>query len=249
MSARALTATAMGFRDQRRRPLLLIVLVVVPAYAIFRSIATTESTPRLIGLPGDASVLTTMKDVHGAVMAGQAIAFVAALCGVFVMQSALQGDRRLVIAGFRPGETITARLAVLGATTVLVVGVSLGVTALAFEPQSWLPFAAATLLIGLVYGALGALAGAMLDKLAATYLMLFLPITDLGIAQNPMFGDGSPEWWAALLPGHGPSRVMVDGAFAPGFHAGWQLALGLAWVALLALAVSVVLRRAVSARR
>ena len=247
-AGRALTATAMGFRDQRRRPLLLILLVVVPAYVVLRSIAITEATPRLIGLPGDTSVLTTMKDIHGAVMAGQAIAFVAALCGVFVMQAALEGDRRLVIAGFRPGETIVARLAVLGAATLLVVGVSLGVTATAFEPQSWLSFAAATLLIGLVYGALGALSGALLDKLAATYLMLFLPMTDLGIAQNPMFGDGSPEWWAALLPGYGPARVMIDGAFAPGFHAGWQLLLSLGWTALLALAVAVVLRRAVSAR-
>ncbi len=41
--------------------------------------------------------------------AGTAIAFVAALVGVFVMQSALQGDRRLVVAGFQPGEAIFAR--------------------------------------------------------------------------------------------------------------------------------------------
>lgn len=248
MLGRALTVTAMGFRDQRRRPVLLILLVVVPAYAIFRSIATTEATPRLVPLPGDASVLTTMKEVHGAVMAGQAIAFVAALCGVFVMHAALQGDRRLVIAGFRPAETIVARLAVLGATTVLVVGVSLVVTALAFEPESWLPFAAATLLIGSTYAALGALAGAVLDKLGATYLMLFFPVTDLGIAQNPMFGDADPDPWATLLPGYGPSRVMVDGAFAPGFHAGWEIALSLAWVAALGLAVALVLRRAVGTR-
>ena len=56
------------------------------------------------------------------------------------------------------------------------------------------------------------------SKLAATYLMLFLVMTDLGIVQNPMFGDGTSGSWAALLPGYGPSRVMVDGAFSPGFH-------------------------------
>ena len=39
-------------------------------------------------------------------MAKISIAFVAALVGVFVMQSALQGDRRLVVAGFRAGEAV-----------------------------------------------------------------------------------------------------------------------------------------------
>jgi hypothetical protein len=42
----------MAFRDQRRRPLVLILLIVVPAYVITRSVAETLSTPQLIGLPG-----------------------------------------------------------------------------------------------------------------------------------------------------------------------------------------------------
>ena len=248
MSGRTLTATSMAFTDQRRRPLLLILLVIVPAYVITRSIAITQATPRRIPLPGDLVVITTMKALHGAVMAGIAIAFVAALCGVFVMQAALQGDRRLVIAGFRPGETVIARLTVLAAATALVVTVSMGVTAVSFTPASWSPFISAALLTGLIYAALGALAGALLDKLAATYLMLFLALTDLGIAQNPMFGDGSPPSWATLLPGYGPGRVMVDGAFSPSFHAAGPLAIALGWTVALTLTVGFVLRRAVGTR-
>ena len=248
MAARVGAAMAMGFREQRRRPLLLILLVVFPAYVITRSIAETQATPHRIGLPGGLQIITTMKDLHGAVMAGTAIAFAAGLCGVFVMQSALQGDRRLVVAGFRPGETVLARLTVLAADTVLVVAVSLAVTALFFAPASWLPFAAASVLLGLIYGSLGALLGAVLDKLAATYLMLFLVMTDLGIVQNPMFGDGTPGKWAVLLPGYGPVRLMVDGAYSSHFHAAAELALSLAWVALLGVAVYVLLRRAMGAK-
>lgn len=248
MVARAQLATAMAFRDQRRRPLVLILLVVVPVYVVTRSIAMTEATPRRIGLPGDIAVTTTMKDLHGAVMAGTAIAFVAALVGVFVMQSALQGDRRLVLAGYRPGETVFARLVVLGAATALVVGVSALATALYFTPSSWPRLILALALIGLIYAAIGSLAGAVLSKLAATYLMLFLVMTDLGIVQNPMFGDGTSGSWAALLPGYGPSRVMVDAAFSPGFHTGGDLALGLGWTAALGLAVAVALGRAVGSR-
>jgi len=248
MIARARVATVMAFRDQRRRPLVLILLVVMPVYVVIRSIAMTEATPRRIGLPGDQFVMTNMKDLHGAVMAGTAIAFVAALVGVFIMQSALQGDRRLVVAGYRPGETVFARMVVLAAATALVVGVSALATALYFTPASWPRLIAALVLIGLIYAAIGALSGAVLGKLAATYLMLFLVMTDLGIVQNPMFGDGTPAAWAALLPSYGPSRVMVDAAFSPGFHTTADLLVGLAWGTALALGVYVVLRRSLEAR-
>ena len=247
-AARTLTATRMAFRDERRRPLLLILLVVVPVYVITRSIAQTETTPRLIGLPGGGDYLTTMQDLHGATMAGVTIAFVASVVGVFVMQAALAGDRRLVVAGFRPGETIIARLAVLVAATLLVAAVSVVTTAVNFTPASWTPLVAGLVLTGMIYAAIGALAGAVLDKLAATYLMLFFAMTDVGIVQAPMFGDGTPGEWALVLPGYGPMRLMVDGAFSPSFHAASELALSLGWIAVLGLAVFVVLRRAVGAR-
>ena len=244
MLLRARTATAMAFRDQARRPLVLILLVIVPAYVITRSIAETLPTPRLVGLPGGVLVHTTMKDVHGAEMGGVTIAFVVALVGVFVMQSALEGDRRLVLAGFRPGEAILARLLVLLAATALVVGVSVLVTALNFDAASWAPLILALVLVGLIYGAIGALAGAILDRLAATYLILFLAMTDLGIVQSPMFRT-EPGTLAVLLPGYGPSRVMYEGAFSSSFHAGGELVLSLAWLAALSVGVYFVLRRAV----
>jgi hypothetical protein len=246
--SRTMTASAMGFRDQARRPLLLILLVIVPAYTITRSIAITLPTPREIGLPGGTEIETTMRAIHGAVMAGNAIAFVAGLCGVFVMGSALAGDRRLVIAGYRPREVVIARLSVLGAATALVVTVSAFVTAISFTPASWLPFLAGLASIGVIYAGIGALAGAILDKLAATYLILFLALTDLGIVQNPMFGDGTPGDWAVLLPGYGPSRVMVDGAFSAPFHAGGDLVLSFGWLVGIGAGVVTLLGREVRPR-
>jgi hypothetical protein len=235
----------MAFRDQLRRPLIVILLVIIPAYVITRSVAQTIATPRRIGLPDDVSVTTTMRELHGAGMGGLIIAFVAALVGVFVMQSALQGDRRLVVAGYRPGETVTARLLVLLAATVLVVAVSAVVTALNFTPVSWIPLIVALVLVGLIYGAIGALAGAILDKLAATYLVLFLVLTDVGIVQSPMFHT-TPGRWAILFPGYGPSRAMYDAAFAPTFQAWAALAIAVAWTITLGAAVFFVLRHAVS---
>ncbi len=247
MWSRTKTATAMAFRDQRRRPLVLILLVLLPAYVITKSIAQTEATPRRIELPGDVWITTTMKNLHGPEMGKLSVAFAAALVGVFVMQSALQGDRRLVAAGYHAGEAVLARLSVLLAATLLVVSVAALVTAIFVTPASWPLLVAALMLTGLIYGAFGALAGALLDKLAATYLILFLVMTDLGVVQSAMF-HAAPVRFAWLLPGYAPTRVMLDGTFADSFHAGFDLLLAVGWLAVLSTAVYLLLRRAVGVR-
>jgi len=242
MSARTLTATRLGFREQARRPLLLILLVVVPFFFITRAIARTEPTPRRIGLPGGGEVLTTMKDIHGASMVTITVAFLAALCGALIMRSAQSADRRLIVAGFRPLEAILPRLVVLGAATSIVLAVSLAVTALSFTPASWTAFAAGNLLVGLTYACVGALAGVLLGQLGATYLVLFLAMLGTGILQNPMFGDGTPGGLAYAFPDYGAGRVVIDGAFSVGFHAWGELALAVGWLAALGVAVAAVLR-------
>ncbi|MTD43665.1 ABC transporter permease [Conexibacter sp. W3-3-2] len=195
-----------------------MLLVGLPFFFITRSVLATELLPRTVQLPGGATTLTTMRDVHGAVMTAITISFLAGLVGVFVMQSALQADRRLVLAGFRPTQVLGPRLLVVAATTVLVLVVSLGVTALSFTPRQWSAFALGNLLVGTTYGLLGTLAGAVVGRLGATYLVLFGAMLDLGVVQNPMFGAGEPPVWAAVLPGYASGRVIVDGAFADDFQ-------------------------------
>ena len=243
MTARVVTATRLGFREQARRPLLLVLLVVLPFFFITRAIAGTEATPRRIGLPGGGSVMTTMQDVHGASMATITVAFLAALCGAFIMRSAQSADRRLVVAGFRPIEAVLPRLVLLAAATGIVLTVSLAVTALSFTPASWSALIPGNLLIGLTYACIGALAGALLGQLGATYLVLFLAMLGIGILQNPMFGDGTPGSLAYAFPDYGAARVVVDGAFSGSFHAWGELTLAIGWLAVLGLAVAWVLRR------
>jgi hypothetical protein len=237
----------MGMREQLRRPVFVALLVVLPVWFIARAISVTEPIPKEIGLPGGGSVLTTMRDIHGADMALITVGFLVGLCGVFLMLSAREADRRLVVAGYRPAEAISARLLVLLAATVAVVGVSIAVTMWKFDVDQWWLFAVAIGLAGLEYGALGALAGAVLGRIAAVYLMFFVPMIDLGIAQNPMFGDGTPGGWAVVLPGWAPSRLAMDASFSTTFHAGQELAVGLGWTAALLALAACVLRRSFSA--
>ena len=246
MNRRMAVATRLGFRQQLRRPLLIVLLVIVPWFFITRAIASTDATPRTIGVPGGVDVTTTMRDLHGASMVAITVAFLAALCGAFVMRSARSADRRLVASGFRPIEAVVPRLLILAALTSTIVVVSLAVTAVSFAPKSWPWFIAGNLLVGVIYASIGALAGALLGELGATYLVLFLAMLGMGILQNPMFGDGTPGGAAVAFPEYGASRVIVDAGFATGFHAWGPLALSGAWAAALAIAAAVVLRRSVT---
>ena len=249
MNARIVVATKLGVREQARRPLLLVLLVVLPFFFITRAIARSEPTPRRIGLPGGEQILTTMRDVHGASMVTITVAFLAALCGAFVMRSARSADRRLVVAGYGPTEALVPRLLILVAATLVVLAVSLAVTALSFTPASWPAFTLGNLLVGLTYACLGALAGAALGQLGATYLVLFLAMLGTGILQNPMFGDGTPGGLALVFPDYAAGRVVIDGAFSAGSHAWGALALALAWLAAVTVAVILVLRRSLRTLR
>ena len=244
MSTGLRAATRMALLDQRRRPLVLILIVLVPAYVILWSVGETKPTPRTIALPGGVWVTTTMRALHGPGMAELMVAFLAALLGVFVMRSALEGDRRLVLAGLPAYDAVLARITVLVAATVAAVLVSAGIMAMIFRPASWPPVITALMLTGLIYGAIGALIGALIDKLAATYLILFIVMVDLGVVQSPMF-HSVPVSAAWLLPGYPLDRLLYDGAFAHSFHATGALLLALGWLLAAALAVHVVLRRAV----
>ncbi len=214
MARRIWLATRMDVHDLRRRPLLLVLLVITPVVFITRAISLTQRIPRVIGLPGGTTVLTTMRDIHGAVMAAITVAFLGGLIGVFTMQAAKQADRRLVLAGFRGVETVVARLIVLFAATSVSLVLALLVTARDFTPQSWLWFALGTATIAITYAGIGALAGTLLGRVGATYVLLFLAMLDLGVIQNPMFGSGKPPGWAVVLPGYPGVRVVIAAGFS-----------------------------------
>jgi hypothetical protein len=227
--------------------LLLILLVITPVFFITRAIAATEPIPRRVGLPDGASVLTTMRDIHGANMAAITVAFLGGLVGVFIMQAARQADQRLVRAGYRGIEAVTSRLLVLFVATLVAVGVSLLVTARDFTPHQWGWFAFGTAAIGITYAALGALAGALLGRVAATYLILIGSMLDIGVVQNPMFGSGTPPSWAVALPGYPSMRIINTAAFSHAVTPPTSLIVGtLLWIVAVIGAVISILSRTIS---
>lgn len=230
---RAAVALRYGFRDYRRNLVLWVLLVGLPVVFITLSIAVTPGEPAQVELVEGGRrglQILSMTDLHGAIMVPITVGFLAGVAGLFVALGSAEGDRRLVLAGYRPFEVLAARLGVIVFAALLTTGVSLAVTAASFTPEVWVTFAAANMLVAITYGMIGVLLGPRFGLLGGLYLMLALLFIDIGIAQNAMF-DAAPPAWAAFMPGHGAVRVLLDAAFTQGFDELAALLLAIAWLA------------------
>lgn len=225
-----------GLREYRRNPAMWVLLVALPIFFITLSFYITPDTPTPVEVvEGGRSFMQTisMIDVHGAIMVPITVAFLAGLAGLFVVQSSLEADSRLAIAGFRSQEILGARLGVIGLAALLTTMVSLLVTAADFSPQQWGWFAIANLIVAATYGTIGVITGSLFGRIGGLYVMFLIPFIDVGIAQNVMF-SASPPGWGRFLPSHGAVRLMVDGAYTSSLDETTALALAFVWLVALA---------------
>lgn len=237
-----------GFREYRRNPAMWALLVVLPVFFISLSFRVTPDEPAPVRVvEGGRSILrvVSMIDMHGAIMVPITVAFLAGLAGIFVVQSSIEADGRLALAGFRTREVLWARIAVVAIAALLTTAVSLGVTAIDFNPAQWPVFAASNVAVAVTYGMVGVIAGSVFGRVGGLYLMFLIPFVDVGIAQNVMFSAVPPDW-GRFLPSRGAVRVLVDGAFTPSFDEVGSLMLALGWIVVLAVAAGVIFNRLAS---
>lgn len=240
-------ASRMGWRDWRRNPVLWALLVAVPAVFILLSQAITphQHTSIIVAENGTrAARIFDVFDLHAGTMAPIAVASLATLAGLFVVLDTGPGDRRLALVGLRPGVALAARLVVIGLATALATGVSLAVAAAVFDPRQWGWYAAANALIAVTYALLGVLIAPLFGRVAGVFVAFLVPFIDVGIGQSPML-RGEPAGWAQYLPGYGAYRVLIDGGLTDGFDETRSLLVALAWIAALAVAATVLVRRTI----
>lgn len=112
--------------------------------------------------------------------------------------------------GAQVGLLATVTFAVTGiATAVLTVTVDL-------EQPAWVMVG--TFVAALSYGLFGVLIGVLFDRLSGMYLVLFAPLLDIAVFQNPMYTRGMPSLWVRLLPGYYPLRIVQNAAFGCDVH-------------------------------
>jgi hypothetical protein len=88
--------------DRRHRtPILVALLVLAPAYAIYVFTLVAPDGPAVIHV-GDATLRTTLPAAFPACTTPMTAALLAGIAGLFLMDTAATADARLVVAGYRP---------------------------------------------------------------------------------------------------------------------------------------------------
>jgi len=236
--------------DYRRNRVLWVLVVLVPVLFVALAAAQTPAKLMPVALLAGTRHVTAMlslRQIHAGEMASIASALLAGVAGLFVVTGSADGDRRLVLAGFRPRQVLAGHLTVIAAAAVITTIASLTVSAVFFSPRLWPEYAAADLLIALTYAMVGVLLGSLVGRLGGLYLLLLLSIVDVGYGQTVMFHP-NPPGWGAFLPAHGAGRLLLDGAFTTSFEQYGHLLLALAWLAVVSGAALITFRHQTGAQ-
>lgn len=247
----ATAASWAAWRDARRNPTLWVLFVVVPVVFILGAYAVTPDKPLTFEVVEDGRRVAqtySQIDVHVLSGASAAVAYLAALVGLFTVLDSSDGDRRAALTGMPTAVLLSARLGVITIAVLVITAVSLATTALVFDAARWPTFAAATILIAITYGLIGALLGPIFGRVGGVFIAFLLPFLDIGILQSPLLTP-EPTALSRSLPGYGGGRVLLDGVLTQGFDEVVPALIGLGWFAFLALAVVLPYRHSTSPSR
>lgn len=208
---RIATAFRLGLRECLRTPILLALVIVLPAYAVGAFATLAPETPATLSLPASGTVQTDLSAAFPAFSAPMVAALLGGLTGLFLVDDETEADGRLVAAGYRAREVVLGRLGVLLVVAAIGTAAAVGVALLFLTPEQPLWFVAATLLAALLYGTVGVVVGLSLNHLTGVYVVLFGVLADLFLLQNPLVEDGPAI--APALPGHFPVEAATEAAF------------------------------------
>lgn len=156
---------------------------------------------------------TCMGDVYLMSFTPVTASLVTALFGLFIMIEAKDTNRRLLIAGSTRFQITISRFWMILLVSILVSAISIGMMLISFTPEDVIMFFLVTMLISLIYGNIGMIAGTLLSKLSGVYAMMILVTLDAGVFQNPIFMQEEPAWWMRILPAYHPMELANEIAF------------------------------------
>ncbi|HUX88329.1 MAG TPA: efflux RND transporter periplasmic adaptor subunit [Chloroflexota bacterium] len=245
---RVLVAVQMMLREFTRRRLTQVLLVVVPPLmilSVYYDLPQSNIAIDVVENTVSFSTIVDQRTVTVAFITLFTISFLAAFFGFYLMLSAKQVDRRLVLCGYQPFEILAARSIILLTLCVLLTIYVLLILTPFFTPDNWPSFFGGMLLCALIYGLYGKIVGILIAReLEGTWVVMVLPFLDTGYLEVPGFSSVLNAGWLKLMPGYFPSRITIDSAFTVVFDVGhdfvggvvyaacfWLLAAGLFWYA------------------
>lgn len=202
-----------GLRQLARTPALVVLTLFLPAslVVVFTWLAPDQAVEVQTSIGPNLEL--PMNEVMPILTAPGAAALLTGIVGLFVMRAAESSDGRLTVAGLSPYEVVAARLGLLSLVAVVATVAAVEAFGLvADRPANLGLYYLAVLAASWIYGAVGSIAGLILDRLAGVYVVLVGVAVDLFVFQSPL-AQARPLA-ADYLPGHYPLDLATDAAFS-----------------------------------
>ena len=218
--------------EYARRPLNLVLLVVVPVVFVALSAGALADFAKLLGGDVGSGQLETAT-------AGWAAAFLAGVAGFFHVAGSRDADRRLASAGSGTARVVVARLTSSLLLAALATAGALIALVLRADVADLPRAAGATAMFAVIYLGIGAAIGALVrSEFNGSLLIIFVWMFDIFL--GPGMGQ-TDSMLTRFFPTHFPTLVMLDASTT---HAGplGDLGASFAWtIGGLALAFAILL--------
>jgi len=212
----AFRMTALALLRNRVAITLMIILPIL-FYALIAITTSDAVIAFLLPSVSDNTFVTVSRKREGLVFMGlAAVGFISAFLAFHLISRQAEVSRRLLVCGYRAWELVVARLAVLACAVALVSVFSGLLLRGFFAPRHLAAVVAGFVLVGLVYGCYGLLAGSLFKReLEGIFSIVLLTNIDVGWLQNPIFYTSSHNRGVIhALPAYFPAQVSMTAAFS-----------------------------------
>jgi ABC-2 type transport system permease protein len=218
-ATRTWVAVALTGRLLLRNRVAMALLVILPLlfYALIAITTGKQPTPFILSAVSETTRVVVPRDHEGLVFMGlAAVGFVSAFLGFHLIARQEEASRRLVLCGYRPWQLVLARLAALLIAVVAVSVISCVMLRGFFAPAHLLGTFVGLVLVGLVYGCYGLLAGALFPReLEGILSIVLLTNVDLAWLQNPVYyTEAQNRAVIRALPGYWPAQAGMIASFS-----------------------------------
>lgn len=215
---RIATAVILTLVGLLRRRIVLVMLLVVPSLFAAAIVLTTTARPLRFQLAalGEAVFVVVPQRHEGLVfICLMAVGLLTAFLALDLVQRDAAASGRLVLCGYRGGELIAARLAVLLLVIAIVAAYVTWLQPMFFRPARLALVVLGLALVGWVYGCYGLLVGALFRReLEGVLFVVLLAAIDVGWLQNPIYyAEAQNQTVIRSLPAYFPSQVAMAAAF------------------------------------
>ena len=187
--------------EYARRPINLVLLVLVPLIFVILTAGTITDFAEVVGFAGDPAKLV-------APTAGWAAAFIAGVAGFFHVLGSREADRRLAAAGMGARRIVAGRLASGLILALLAAAASIAALALRTGLTDPVRTIAGVVMFSVLYLGIGVAIGSVVrSDVNGSLIVIFIWMFDVFL--GPGMG-GSDIWITRLFPSHFITLVMLD---------------------------------------